>query len=46
MKTRYFIVAIFGYDFAAKFAIWGTKNMQNARTGIPLKITANFKKNA
>ncbi|EDZ49555.1 hypothetical protein BCAH1134_2189 [Bacillus cereus AH1134] len=34
MKTRYFIGAILGYKFAAKFAISGTKNMHKASTEI------------
>ncbi|OSX89896.1 hypothetical protein [Bacillus nitratireducens] len=44
MKTRYFIGAIFGYNFVAKFAIWGTKNIHKAKTGSPIIKTATFKK--
>lgn len=45
MKTRYFIEANFGSNFAARFAISGTKKMHRARTGIPKRITATFKNN-
>ncbi|MEM5670141.1 hypothetical protein AAHB59_20105 [Bacillus cereus] len=43
MKTRYFIGAILGYKFAAKFAISGTKNMHKASTEIPARKIITFK---
>jgi uncharacterized protein (UPF0333 family) len=45
MKTRYFIKANSGSNFAARFAISGTKKMHRARTGTPKRITAIFKNN-
>jgi ABC-type phosphate/phosphonate transport system permease subunit len=44
MKMRYFIGAIFGYKFAAKLAILGTKNIHKARTAIPARKIITFKK--
>jgi len=41
---RYFIGEIFGYNFDAKFAIWGTKNIHKARTAIPARKIITFKK--
>ncbi len=44
MKIKVDIGEKFGYKLDAKLAIWGTKNIHNARIAIPARIIITFKK--